>query len=237
MKRRIWELDALRGICILGVTVVHLIFDLVELFGILHWDYPPVYRFVQSWGGVLFVLLSGICVTLGHHSLRRGLTVFGCGMLITAVTVGLYFLGFGHSIIIWFGVLHCLGVCMILWSLFRRCPTWLLALLGAAMVAAGLYLRGQTMVSTSWLIWLGLTPAGFATADYFPLLPHLGFFLLGAVLGRTVYRSGQSLLPKVSGQRQPVRFFCMCGRASLLIYLAHQPLWAGLCWLLSLVVK
>ena len=31
MKKRIWELDVLRGICILGVVIVHLIYDLVDL--------------------------------------------------------------------------------------------------------------------------------------------------------------------------------------------------------------
>ena len=38
MKKRIWELDAFRGICILGVVVVHLIFDLVDMYRIIDWD-------------------------------------------------------------------------------------------------------------------------------------------------------------------------------------------------------
>ena len=32
MKKRIWELDAFRGICILGMVVVHLLFDMVYLY-------------------------------------------------------------------------------------------------------------------------------------------------------------------------------------------------------------
>ena len=31
MKKRIWELDAARGICILGMIVVHAVYDMVEL--------------------------------------------------------------------------------------------------------------------------------------------------------------------------------------------------------------
>ena len=90
MKKRIWELDAFRGLCILGVVMVHLIYDLVELYGILDWQYPTWFAFIKEWGGILFLLLSGICATLGSHSVRRGLVVFACGMIITGVTYGMY---------------------------------------------------------------------------------------------------------------------------------------------------
>jgi uncharacterized membrane protein len=233
MKKRIWELDAFRGICILGVVLVHFVYDLVELYGIIDWKYPPLFSLVKNWGGVLFVVLSGICVTLGRRSVRRGLIVLGCGMVITAVTYGMYRFGFNKGIMIYFGVLHCLGTCMILWSVFKKCPNWLLALLGIAMVAAGLYLRGKPTMDSLWLIPLGFVPPRFATSDYFPLLPNLGFFLLGTVLGRTVYRKKETLLPMVSEKNVLVRFFSFCGRQSLLIYLAHQPILAGICMLLS----
>ncbi len=233
MKKRIWELDAFRGICILGVVFVHFVYDLVELYRIVDWEYPVLFSLVKNWGGVLFVVLSGVCVTLGRRSLRRGLIVLGCGMVITAVTYGMYRFGFDKSIMIYFGVLHCLGSCMILWSMFKKCPNWLLAVIGIAMVAAGLCLRGNATVDHPWLTPLGFVPPKFYTSDYFPLLPNLGFFLLGAVLGRTVYRRKETLLPMVSERNVLVRFFSFCGRQSLFIYLAHQPILAGICMLLS----
>ena len=233
MKKRIWELDVFRGICILGVIAVHFIYDLVELYGIVDWEYPLLFSIVKNWGGVLFVALSGVCVTLGRRSLRRGLIVFGCGMVITVVTFGMYKFGFDKSIMIYFGVLHCLGTCMILWALFKKCPTWLLALLGIAMVVLGLYLRGRITASGYWLIPLGFLPPRFASSDYFPLFPNLGFFLLGATLGRTAYRKKESLLPMVDQNNILIRFFSFCGRQSLLIYLAHQPVLALICTLLS----
>lgn len=233
MKKRIWELDVFRGICIIGVIAVHFIYDLVELYEIIDWEYPAPFSFIKSWGGVLFVMLSGICVTLGSRSVRRGLIVIFSGMLITAVTFGMYKFGFDKSIIIYFGVLHCLGTCMVLWPLFKKCPAWLLAFFGIGMVAAGLWLRGKILVDFSWLIPLGFRPMGFESSDYFPLLPNLGFFLLGTVLGKTVYRKKESLLPMVSERNILVRFFSFCGRQSLLIYLAHQPILALICMLLS----
>ena len=235
MKKRIWELDVFRGFCILGVVVVHFVYDLTDLYGILRWDAPALFQFVQNWGGVLFLLLSGICATLGSRSVRRGIIVFTCGMICTAVTFYMTKLGFDSSIIIYFGVLHCLGTCMILWWLFKRLPTWFLAVLGIAMAVAGLYLQTRTFDTGLWLMPLGFMPDGFASSDYFPLLPNLGYFLLGGVLGRTLYRKQETLLLKVNENNPVLRFLRLCGRHSLWIYLLHQPVLSGLCWLLSLL--
>lgn len=233
MKHRIWELDAFRGLCIIGVILVHFVYDLTELYAIIDWEYPAWFSFIKDWGGLLFVVLSGICATLGRRSVHRGLVVFAAGMLITAVTFGMYkFFGFYKGIIIYFGVLHCLGVCMILWWLCKRLPTWALAVLGIAMIAGGLYLQNQSFDCSPWLLPLGLFPAGLESSDYFPLLPNLGYFLVGAVLGRTVYRKKQTRLPAVNPNNFLIRGLRFCGRHSLWIYLLHQPILAGICMLL-----
>lgn len=233
MNKRIWELDAFRGLCLLGMLVVHLVFDIVYLYRIIPWQYPAWFSFVQEWGGVLFIVLSGICVTLGRHHLRRGLIVFGCALLVTASTLVVYLLGLSdETILIYFGVLHCLGICMLLWGVFRRCPDWLLLVLGAALTAAGLYLKSKTPVDFPWLIPLGIVPPFFFTSDYFPLMPNLGYFLLGAVLGRHLYAKKQTLFPKVNAHSPIIRFLSLCGRQSLFIYMGHQPIFAGICMLI-----
>lgn len=238
MKKRIWELDALRGLCILGVVAVHLIYDLVDLYGIVKWDYPAWFSFIKDWGGIIFILLSGICVTLGSHSVRRGIIVFACGMICTAVTFYMTKLDFDPSIIIYFGVLHCLGVCMILWPTYKNMPWWGLLLHGLALAALGLYLDKLIMgfeLSTTnrYLMPLGLYWRGFASSDYFPLLPHLGFFLMGATLGKTLYKKKTSLMPRVSGKNPIIRALCFCGKQSLWIYLLHQPILNGICYLIT----
>lgn len=229
MKKRIWELDALRGLALLGMIAVHLIYDLVELFRVWNLKDPWLFYLAQDWGGVIFLVLSGICVTLGSAPVKRGLLVFGCGLLISGVTLGMYLLGFtDRSIIIYFGVLHCLGTCMILWPVFRKCPPWLLAILGGAMAALGLYLVNRVQIADWWLVPLGVPCYGFSSSDYFPLLPNLGYFLLGAALGRTVYGKKESLLPGVNARGPVLGFLCWCGRKSLWIYLLHQPILAGI---------
>lgn len=226
MHKRIWELDALRGICILGMVLVHLVYDLGSL-GFEHSS--RLIFFVQHWGGTVFVLISGICVTLGSRHIRRGLLVFGCGMVCTAVTAGMYLLGLaGRGIIIYFGVLHCLGTCMLSWHLLCRCPNWLLGVLAGIFCAAGAYLERTVLVNFPWLIPIGFLYPGFSSSDYFPLLPNLGYFLFGALLGRTLYRKKATLFPRFNVQAPLVRFLCQCGRQSLSIYLLHQPLIAGI---------
>lgn len=233
-KSRIWELDALRGVCILCVIVVHFLFDL-SFFGGLDLTLPAWYVFLQEYGGAIFVVLSGVCVTLGSKSVRRGLIVFACGMLITAVTYGMYRLGMsGADVVVKFGVLHLLGVCMLVYPAFKKLPPAMLTVLGLVIAITGYAIRG-VVVPQRWLFPLGLTYEGFTSSDYFPLFPQLGYFLIGAAIGKTAYREKRTLLPGAFQQTPVARFFCWCGRQSLFIYLLHQPIVYGLLELVLLL--
>lgn len=233
MKKRIWELDVLRGVCILGMVLVHLIYDLQTFFSLPFLKNSELFFLVKQWGGVLFLLISGICVTLGSHPVRRGLIVFACGLVCTAVTAGMYLLDMADkSIIIYFGVLHCLGVCMLLWPPLKKLPAWALGLAGLALAALGLWISGNVFVDVPWLIPLGLSPRDFASSDYFPLLPNLGFFLLGAFLGKTLYRKKETLLPRINPGNPVFVFFTFLGKWSLPVYLLHQPVITGLLYLI-----
>lgn len=233
-KPRIWELDALRGVCILCVIVVHFLFDL-SFFSGLNLTLPAWYVFIQEYGGAIFVVLSGVCVTLGSKSVRRGLIVFSCGMLITAVTYGMYRLGMsGMDVVVKFGVLHLLGVCMLVYPAFKKLPPAALTVLGLVIAITGYAIRG-VVVPQHWLFPLGLTYEGFTSSDYFPLFPQLGYFLIGAAIGKTAYREKRTLLPGAFQQTPVARFFCWCGRQSLFIYLLHQPIVYGLLELVLLL--
>lgn len=233
MKKRIWELDVLRGVCILGMVAVHLIYDLQTFFSLPFLADSQLFAIIKQWGGVLFLLISGICVTLGSHPVRRGLIVFACGLLCSAVTAGMYALHMADkSIIIYFGVLHCLGVCMLLWPLLKRLPVWALGLVGLGLSVLGLWISGNVLVDFPWLIPLGLVPGDFVSSDYFPLLPNLGFFLVGAFLGKTLYRKKETLLPRVNPANPVLAFFTLLGKWSLPVYLLHQPVITGLLYLI-----
>ncbi|MBR4109697.1 MAG: DUF1624 domain-containing protein [Oscillospiraceae bacterium] len=229
MHKRIWELDALRGLALLVMIGLHLTYDLVFLYRIVEMTDRTVYDIVQKCCATTFLLLSGICVTLGAHPVRRGLLVFSCGLVISAVTAGMYLLEFANKgIIIYFGVLHCLGACMLLWPVFRKFPVWLLCLLGAAIIAGGVYIAQNVRVAGYWLVPLGFYNRRFVSSDYFPLFPNLGYFLLGSVLGKTIYRKKQSLLPQMNENFFLIRFLRWCGKNSLWIYMLHQPVLTAL---------
>ena len=229
---RIWELDALRGLCILGMIVLHFLFDLTGFYGIFSLEFPGWLLFLMDWGGVVFFLISGVCATLGSRCVRRGSVVLGCGLIVSAVTWAMYALDIAiEAIMIYFGVLHCLGVCMIGWYFFRRLPTPALAVLSVLFIALGLWFQELT-VQSRWLFWLGLLYEGFATSDYFPLLPFLGFFLAGGVLGRILYKEKKTLLPGINPRSPIPRFLQFLGRWSLPIYMLHQPILTGLIYLI-----
>lgn len=224
MKQRIWELDAARGLCLILMVGFHLWYDLVYLFGLVPLRAAWLFRLITGWGNLPFLLICGICATLGKYHVRRGLQVLGGGLLISAVTVGLFLAGFsGREVLIYFGVLHCLGSCMLLWPLLRKLPSRALAVLSIIAIALGLWLRYRVRVNFPWLIPLGIVPWDFASADFFPLLPCLGYFLVGALAGRKFYAHRQTLLPQVSPTQPIIRFFTFFGRHSLAVYLLHQP--------------
>ena len=198
------------------MVAVHLVYDLTELYPVLHWEYPPFFLFLKDGGSILFFLISGICVTLGRAHLRRGSIVLGCALLVSAAA------RLSGAMPIRFGVLHCLGLCMLLWDLFKNASSRLLFFWSIGFVLPGRFFSKVT-VSVPFLYPLGLTAPGFESADFFPLFPYLGYFLLGAFLGKTLYGKRRSLLPRFSFSDPLSRFFCLCGRHSLFIYLIHQP--------------
>ena len=149
-------------------------------------------------------------------------------MLITLVTFGMYRMGMAASdVVVKFGVLHLLGICMMLYPLLKKLPTTALSVFAAAIVAIGYAIQGMRF-SVRWLFPLGFVYPGFTSSDFFPLLPQLGWFLLGIVIGRTLYHEKRTLLPGTAQDFFLFRFFQWCGRQSLWIYLLHQPVVYGL---------
>lgn len=232
MNKRIWELDALRGLAVLLMVVLHILYDLTELFSLVEINHPA-YAFIMDWAGVPFLVISGICATFGGRTVKRGITVFLWGMVCTGVTFTMEQLGLADSgFTIWFGVLHCLGVCMLLWPLLQRLHPAVLGCIGIALIVIGFAIK-TVFVPFPWLTPVGLTQRHFASSDFFPLMPNFGYFLLGAVVGKTLYRNKQSLFPKVKENFPILVFLRQTGAHSLPIYLAHQPVIYAILWLIT----
>ena len=227
--RRYQVLDTIRGCALVSMLLYHASWDMVYMFG-ANWPWYhgfAAYVWQQSicW---TFILLSGYCWALGRHQLRRGLTVFSCGALITAVTWL-----FMRSNLVYCGVLTLLGASslllvplapalervpaqagaagsFLLFLLFRDVNAGFLGFEGARLLAlpAGLYRNHLTAL-------LGFPPADFFSTDYFSLLPWFFLFLTGWFLFR--------LRPEEVREIRRVPVLTAMGRRSLLIYMLHQP--------------
>jgi uncharacterized membrane protein len=231
-KERIWEVDALRGLLILLVIVSHTLYYTALILRLF--ELPPFVRFVMQYGGAVFIVLSGLSATLGSRSFRRGLIVFAGGMVLTLGSYAAVLLGWlDDSMIIRFGVLHLLGFVMMLYPILKKLPSWTLLALGAAVLAVGYWMElTRVTVETHLLFPLGLRYPGFTSGDYFPIAPHLGWFCVGIVLGRSLYPERRTLFPYVNMRNPVVRFFCFCGRNSLYIFILHLPVIGGVMMLL-----
>jgi uncharacterized membrane protein len=236
MSRRIWEIDFLRGLSIILVVCYHLLYDLGAYVGVQRFfgfstDLTTVaWTIAQYFFAGLFIVLSGTSSTLTRSNLRRGLKLLAVSIAVTAIT---YI--FDPSSAVWFGILQLLAFSILIFgAAFERAKPVTCTVCGVFILALGAALhllkRGMT-IRLDWLLPFGIHSPGYSSFDYFPLIPWLGVFLIGAALGRSVYAPRQSLLP----WRLPQTFVNAAGRHSLLIYIVHQPVILGILYVLGLM--
>jgi len=234
---RYWEVDAARGIAIVLMVIYHFTWDLNH-FGLYSGNMlaTPWQTFARSIA-TMFIFVMGVSLTLSYNRLKRkisrkrllqknllrGAKIFGWGLLITLGTY--FFIGDGFVV---FGILHLLGLSIILASPFLFMPRRVSLIAAVVVIGLGIYAEG--LVSPSpWLIGLGVKQAGRYMVDYYPLLPWFGVALLGLFFGFTLYPEGKPAfhLPDLANT-PPIRGLTFLGKHSLLIYLIHQPiLFAG----------
>ena len=242
MKQRLHFLDALRGFTLVNMIAFHGLWNLVYLFGIKADWYTgtPGYLW-QQWICWTFILLSGFCWNFSRNHIKRGLMVFGGGLAVTAVTC----IAMPESRIL-FGVLTCIGSCMLLLIVAEKLLKKVPAVAGL-ILSFGLFLVLRNVPSgslgfESWVIcplpetlyrnlltaYLGFPSRSFFSTDYFPLIPWFFLFVTGYFLFRLLDAKG---LNETLFARGNIPVLNWMGRHSLLIYLLHQPILYGLCLL------
>lgn len=244
-RSRLTTLDSLRGLALISMILYHFTWDLVYIVG-LPWAWYES-KAAELWQQSIcwtFILLSGFCVALSSHPLRRGWIIFGCGAAVTLVTA----LFLPEDIVI-YGILTFMGTAMILTAALQY-PLKKLKLVPSAILALvffGLFLVTK-QISYGYLdcfgshialpdflyanyltAFFGFMPRGFYSTDYFPLLPWIFLYLTGYMVSRILVnvREGRMLTKKAFHINVPGVSFI--GRHTLLIYMAHQPLLYGIC--------
>jgi len=237
---RFFEIDMLRGLAIILMIFGHILWDL-DYFGIMPMN-NAVYSIIQKAVPPLFFLLVGVSLIVAEkkmensnpknerkyylNTISRGLKIFNLGMVLTIGS-----LLFIPDKPVFFGVLHCIGLSVILSAIFLKFRKYNL-LIALILIFSGTILAQQYIENpTSFQLLIGLHPADIwsHTVDYFPLLPWFGICLLGIVIGDWLY-SGEERrfrMPDLSNYR-PIKMVQWFGKHSLSIYLLHQPIIAGI---------
>lgn len=227
--KRVEVLDVWRSLCIFGMVIYHTIYDLVH-FGVLDravmGTLPAQVLHWSVVGG--FILISGIAARFSRNGFRRGLVVLCAALVVSVVSAWV-------DLPIRFGILHLLGVAMILCAGLRgrlfpegKEPQLWQGVLFLALFVLTKVWTDRVMVSVHWLYPFGFRYAGFYSSDYYAILPWIFLYALGAWLGGFVLAHRDKWL--FTRRFPPALTFA--GRHSLTIYMLHQPVIYGLCVLL-----
>lgn len=226
---RYLELDSLRGIAIIMMIWFHLLFDL-SYFRILEINVNTGFWRIFGYStAILFVFIAGVSVFIsGERSkkylsgfsynlkfFKRGLFLVFLGGLITLAT----WIAVGEGFIV-FGILHLIGFSVMLSPFFMKFKKINLYL-GIFVIIAGIMISGTK--GPYFMIPFGITPVGFYSLDYEPLLPWFGVFLIGISAGAFFYPEGRRRFKNFLSNVN-CHFLERAGRHSLIIYLIHQPL-------------
>lgn len=227
-------LDNIRGINLISMIIYHLVWDIVYILD-NNWtwyksDFSYIWQQSICW---IFILLSGFCWSIGRNKLKRGLQVFGLGIVVSLVTIT-----FTPEQKILFGVLTMIGSCMILMipldKILKNVPP-IIGIFSSALLF-GIFRNinngylgfeiwniikiPRFFYNGSLMTYLGFTEPNFYSTDYFSLFPWIFLFILGYYLYNSVYNKNykEEILSK-----RGIRWIEFLGKNSLSIYLLHQP--------------
>lgn len=242
-RKRIWELDILRGILMLFVTLDHCctfglslgIFNFRTVFGQALREWIIVYREsafrvgIQPFGLFLFCYLSGINCSLTKSRFKRvAKMITVCGLFMGTVAL-LHVLvpDFIHEYLM-FNIIAVITICVTVWWFFDliKCPTWVRLMISIIIICVGLtyyymyFSRDFSYINNDFLALLVYNSHGFKMSpnNFEPLFPHLGWFILGGIMGKYIYKNKQTL----TKNEEPYKVFrpiAYVGKHSLVVYI------------------
>ena len=190
-----------------------------------------------------FIMMCGISSTLSRSNFKRSIPILAAAVAVTLVSAVMT-----PDAPIVFGILHLLGVCVLLYSFAKKLVDKINPILGLSvslvlfLLAYNLpngYLGFQglfeiklplALYENNIFSFLGFIKAGTAYSDYFPLFPWFFAFLSGVFTGNLL----KGRYPKFM-YKERVKFFTLLGTNAFLIYVIHQPIIYGVSYNISLI--
>lgn len=231
-KERIQLIDTWRGLAVLLMVIHHFLYDIYAFLGAPRYIFSnPVFDFLHYVFAGSFIFLAGVSSRFSRSNLKRGAICFGIAMVMTVVTTFM-------NVPIRFGVLHLLGVCMVLYGLTSKALDTLLPrpiqaivyiILGIVSALAVQYINiGE---AARFLFPFGWTYPGFYSSDWFPLFPWMFVFLCGTWAGSYII---ERQFPDWFYEWKGVPALSFLGRHALFVYVLHQPVLYGITMLVGL---
>lgn len=251
-KNRAFELDVLRGFALFMMILMHLAYDIqfefdVDAFGFFYEEW--FWAFIEPIFLVIFVGVSGVCSSFSRSNFKRGLKLAAVAL---AFTLGTYLVTtyMGIECLILFNVLHLLSFSILVYALVslieqkchfdQKVVTVLLALFAGIVMAYGdsVGYMDYLVQKNIFVAFLGIhTLESPSMADFMPIIPWLGVFLGGCVIGRTCYKDKTTLFPNTNDTvRKILTPFEFLGKHSLIVYIIHQPIVYGILYLIFLLI-
>ncbi|MEG0570709.1 MAG: heparan-alpha-glucosaminide N-acetyltransferase [Oscillospiraceae bacterium] len=246
MTNRIHLIDEVRGFAIICMVVYHLFYDLVFIFDV---DIPiffsPILEVIVNIFIALFVFISGSACNFSKSNIKRGAICFSFGLAMTLFT----FLFMKDELIV-FGILHMLGICMIIYGLLSKFIDKIPPLVTISIFALlffftfnipngyigfgslTLFLPRQ-LYETNFLFPLGFVSDSFYSADYFALFPWFFMFLCGSGFGKLLKNRN---MPEVF-YKSHIKPLAFIGSHTLWIYVLHQPILVALLYIVFKIIR
>ena len=240
-RERMAVFDVVRGFSVISMVLFHFCYDLRFIYGFdLAFFRPPlqdIWRASISW---TFLFVAGCMCSFSRNGYWRAARYLAAAAAVYVVTTLV-----AVDVPISFGIIFCMGASTLIESLLCSCgvklkgiPTALalfVVFLALQNVTRGYVGFGpyaarvpQQLYDIGYLSFLGFPGGGFASGDYYPLLPYTLMFLVGTSMGRHWKGVGYPrAFTEVSCK--PLE---AVGRHALPVYLAHQPLLLVVCELL-----
>lgn len=203
-SRRIWEIDFIRGLVIIGMLIDHFFFDFLGIFtksnfinlpefylnigqfAQLYWVHPVrvTFRFI----GLFFLLfLSGISTHFSKNSLKRSAFVIGAGLIISAAFIVVAVVTSAYDDLVIMGAVACIGVCMLIYSLykmafyrFKKVYKWLTLGIALAILISWIFISYDAAIDKSnFLFYYNGYARSIEIVRYKNVTQNLGGILLG----------------------------------------------------------